>query len=138
MQDRILIDAGPLIALFDADDSHHKKIRSFFTEYKYCFICTLAVFAEVSHFLKFSVETQCDFLEWAIYHGVIVCDINQHDLPRIIELTRKYKDLPMDFADASLVVAAEKTGIREIVSLDEDFDIYRLPGKEKIHNVYKP
>jgi predicted nucleic acid-binding protein len=43
----------------------------------------------------------------------------------------------MDFADATLVVTAEKTGIKEIISLDKDFDIYRLPGKEKIRNVYK-
>ncbi len=34
-------------------------------------------------------------------------------------------------------IAAEKTGIREIISLDKDFDIYRLPGKEMIHNIYK-
>ena len=59
-------------------------------------------------------------------------------MPRIAELTGKYADIPMDFADATLVVAAEKTGIREIISLDKDFDIYRLPGKEQIRNVYKP
>ena len=39
--------------------------------------------------------------------------------------------------DAILVITAEKTGIREIISLDRDFDIYRLPGKEKITNIYK-
>jgi predicted nucleic acid-binding protein len=42
----------------------------------------------------------------------------------------------MDFADATLVITAEKTSIREIISLDRDFDIYRLPGKEHIRNVY--
>jgi predicted nucleic acid-binding protein len=68
--------------------------------------------------------------------GVIISDINQNDMPRIVELTEKYADLPMDFADATLVVTAEKTGIREIISLDRDFDIYRLPGKERIGNVY--
>jgi predicted nucleic acid-binding protein len=57
-------------------------------------------------------------------------------MPRIVELTGKYADLPMDFADATLVVTAEKTGVREIISLDRDFDIYRLPGKELIRNVY--
>jgi predicted nucleic acid-binding protein len=43
----------------------------------------------------------------------------------------------MDYADATLVIAAEKTGIRNIISLDSDFDIYRLPGKERILNIYK-
>jgi len=43
----------------------------------------------------------------------------------------------MDFADATLVITAEKTGIRQIISIDRDFDIYRLPGKEQIQNIYK-
>jgi uncharacterized protein len=56
---------------------------------------------------------------------------------RIVELTDKYSNLPMDFADATLVITAEKTGIRKIISIDRDFDIYRLPGKERIKNIYK-
>jgi len=137
VHDRILIDSGPFIALFDADDYYHKKISAFLLEHQYCFISTLAVMTEVSHMLDFSVKAQHDFYEWAMYKGVIISDINQHDLPRILELTDKYADLPMDFADATLVITAEKTGIRKIISLDKDFDIYRLPGKEKIRNVYK-
>jgi predicted nucleic acid-binding protein len=86
--------------------------------------------------LDFSIKAQRDFYEWVMYKGVIISDINQNDMPRIIELTDKYADLPMDFADATLVISAEKTNIREIISLDKDFDIYRLPGKEKIHNVF--
>ena len=53
------------------------------------------------------------------------------------ELTEKYSTLPMDFADATLVITAEKTGIRKIISIDRDFDMYRLPGKEQIRNLYK-
>ena len=136
MRGRILIDSGPLIALFDADDNYHRKIREFLKDRQYCFISTLAVFTEVSYMLNFSVRAQQDFLEWAAYHGVIISDINQNDLPRIADLTKKYADLPMDFTDATLVITAEKTGIREIISLDKDFNIYRLPGKENIKNVF--
>ncbi|MDR2542262.1 MAG: PIN domain-containing protein [Treponema sp.] len=136
MHDRILIDAGPLIALFDVNDKHHKNVKNFIQANQYRFISTLAVLTEVSHMLDFSVKAQQDFYEWIMCKGVVISDINQHDLPRIIELTGKYADLPMDFADASLIIAAEKTGIREIISLDKDFDIYRILGKEKIKNVY--
>jgi len=87
--------------------------------------------------LDFSSKAQQDFYHWIEYKGIITCDINQNDIPRIAELTDKYSDLPMDFADATLVIAAEKTGIKKIISLDKDFDIYRLPGREKIRNVYK-
>jgi len=138
VHDRILIDTGPLVALFHSGDNHHKKVLDFLAKHEYLFISTLAVFTEVSYFLSANVKAQKDFYEWAMQQGVIICDINQNDLPRIAELTEKYADLPMDFADVTLAVAAEKTGIREIISLDKDFTIYRLPGKEKIRNVYQP
>jgi len=135
--DRILIDSGPLVALFDADDRYHSEVKNFLTKHQYRFISTIAVYTEVSHMLSFSVYAQRNFYEWTNCNGIIISDINQHDMPRIIELTTKYSDLPMDFADATLIISAEKTGIREIISLDKDFDIYRLPGKEQICNVYK-
>ena len=132
----VLIDAGPLIALFDSSERHHQSISAFLKEHPYRYISTIAVFTEVSHMLDFSYGAQRDFYEWIMYKGVIISDINQNDMPRLVELTAKYSDLPMDFADATLVITAEKAGIREIISLDKDFDVYRLPGKEKIHNIY--
>ena len=145
MHGKILIDSGPLIALFDVDDKFHKEVQDFFSKHDFGFISTLAVFTEVSHMLDFSVNAQQDFYQWAMHHGVIISDINQNDMLRLVELTKKYEDLPMDFADATLVITAEKTGIWEIISLDKHFDIYRLSadkslsekktGREKLHNV---
>ena len=137
MLNSILIDAGPLIALFDSSEKHHRGVREFLKKNPYRFVSTIAVFTEVSHMLDFSVDAQKDFYEWVMYRGVIISDINQNDMLRLIELTGKYSDIPMDFADATLVITAEKTGIREIISLDRDFDIYRLPGKEQIRNIYR-
>jgi predicted nucleic acid-binding protein len=131
-----LIDSGPFIALFNSRDKYHKDIYNFLVDHEYRFISTLAVFTEVSHILKRNIQAQLDFYNWVTYRGVILSDINQHDMPRIAELTEKYSDLPMDFADATLVVTSEKTGIKEIISLDRDFDVYRLPGREKIKNVF--
>ena len=136
MHDRILIDTGPLVALFHSHDNNHIMVKNFLIRNKFCFISTLAVFTEVSYFLSVNPNAQQDFFEWVMHKGVIISDINQHDIPRIAELVKKYTDLPMDFADATLVVTAEKTGIKKIISLDKDFEIYRLPGKEKIKNVY--
>jgi len=137
MLNSVLIDAGPLIALFDSSEKHHSRIKAFLKKNPCRYVSTLAVFTEVSHMLDFHAGAQRDFYEWVMYKGVIISDINQNDMPRILELTQKYADLPMDFADATLVITAEKTGIREIISLDKDFAIYRLPGKEKIQNIYK-
>lgn len=133
----ILIDSGPLIALFDKDDKYHKNIVDFIRSKKYKFVSTLAVVTEVTHMLDFSVAVQINFLEWVMKGGLVIHDITQDHFSRIIELTKKYSDRPMDFADATLVIVAETTGIKKIISIDSDFDIYRLPGKEKIENVFQ-
>jgi predicted nucleic acid-binding protein len=132
----ILVDAGPLIALFDRDDKYHEAMKKFIRPRGYKFVTTTAVLTEVTHMLDFNVNVQIDFLSWIMNKGVILRETLPEDIARIIELTRTYQDLPMDFADATLVIAAEKTGIRIIISIDSDFDVYRLPGKVKIKNVF--
>lgn len=137
MPNSVLVDAGPLIALFDKDDRYHLEMMAFVRNGKFRFVTTTAVMTEVSHMLDFSAKAQIHFLEWVMREGVILHEITQHDIGRIMELIQKYKDLPMDFADATLVVAAERTGMRKIISIDSDFDVYRLPGKERIVNIFE-
>jgi len=137
MRNAVLVDAGPLIALFDRDDYFHKKIVDFIKDKGFKFVTTTAVITEVSHMLDFDLRAQLDFFEWVMVEGVILHPIEQDDMARIVELTQKYSDRPMDFADATLVVAAEKRGIRQLLSIDSDFDIYRLPGKVMIENLFK-
>jgi predicted nucleic acid-binding protein len=132
----VLVDAGPLIALFDRDDKYHEAIKDFLSKGQYRFVSTAAVLTEVSYMLNFNAGAQVDFFEWILKKGVVLCEVEHGGIPRIIQLIQKYSDMPMDFADATLVLAAEKTGIRSIISIDSDFDIYRLPGREKIHNIF--
>ena len=138
MLNTILIDAGPLIALFDKDDFFHDHVKRFIRGRHFKFVTTNAVITEVAHILNFSLQTQINFFEWVLREGVLLNDIVQSDIARIIELTRKYSDRPMDYADATLVIAAEKTGIRQIISIDSDFDIYRLSEKRPIKNIFTP
>ena len=58
-------------------------------------------------------------------------------IQRIIDLTEKYNDVPMDLADATLIVAAETLGIREIISIDNGFYVYRTIQKEMITNIFE-
>ena len=136
MLNTILIDTGPLTALFDKDDKHHKKIVEFIKGKRFKFVTTTAVLTEVTHLLDFSVDAQINFLQWVLNNGVLLEEVGITDISRIIELTKKYSDQPMDFADATLVIAAERTGIKKILSIDSDFDIYRLPGKIRIENIF--
>lgn len=136
MLNTILIDTGPLTALFDKDDKYHSKIVEFIKGRRFRFITTTAVLTEVTHLLDFSVDAQINFFQWILNNGVVIEEINISDISRIIELTKKYSDQPMDFADATLVIVAERTGIKKIISIDSDFEIDRLPGKVKIENVF--
>ena len=74
-------------------------------------------------------------LEWIKRGGMAMYTIEAKDVQRIIDLTTKYNDVPMDLVDASLVVAAETLGIRDILTIDSDFYVYRTTEKEVIRNV---
>ena len=136
MLNTVLIDTGPLIALFDRDDKYHTSIVEFIKNTNYRFISTTAVLTETMYMLDFNTAVQLSFLEWIMKEGIIIHEIKQSNIKRIIGLTKKYSDRPMDFADATLVIAAEERGIRQIISIDSDFDIYRLYNKMKIENIF--
>jgi predicted nucleic acid-binding protein len=133
----VLIDSGPLIALFNKHDNYYHKMLDFFRLHRYHFFTTLAVLTEVLHFLSSNIALQINFLTWVMQEGVTFMGILEDDIPRIADLMAKYADRPMDFTDATLIVAAEKTGMREIVSIDSDFDIYRVRDGGVVRNVFE-
>lgn len=134
---RILIDSGPLIALFDASDKYHQTCVDFVKSNPYELLSTLASITEVLHLLDFSRNAQTDFLSWVISGAVTIEDITPKDLIRIKQLIEKYADLPMDFADACLVCIGEKYNIDEVATIDSDFDIYRLNKTKAFKTVLK-
>lgn len=129
-----IVDAGPLIALFDRDDRHHGRAVQFVRDNKTRLISNLPALTEASFVLRFSKEAQRDLLWWSQQ----ALDIDQGtaaDLPRIIALLHQYRDLPAAFADVSLVALAERLNVRRIASFDSDFLVYRLSGKRRFENV---
>lgn len=128
---KVLIDSGPLIALFDSSDKHHNKTIDFIKSNEYPLITTIASITEALHLLDFNRDAQLDLLEWVHRGGVEICNIENTDFGRIRELTNKYKDLPMDFADSCLVFLAEQLNLDTIATIDRDFTIYRISGKGK-------
>lgn len=128
---KILIDSGPLIALFDASDKYHDKVINFIKSNIYPLVTTIASVTETLHLLDFNRNAQIDFMEW-IYRGAVeIHNIENDDFGRIKELTEKYRDLPMDFADSCLVYLAEKLKVNTIATIDRDFTIYRIQGRRK-------
>jgi len=128
---KILIDSGPLIALFDSSDKYHPKVIEFIKSNKLPLVTTIASITETLHLLDFNRNAQIDFLEWVSRGGVEVYNIENSDFDRLKVLTEKYRDLPMDFADSCLVYLAETLGLDTIATIDRDFSIYRINGKKK-------
>lgn len=132
---KILIDSGPLIALFDSSDKHHFKAIEFIKNNKLPLITTIASITEALHLLDFNRNAQIDFLEWVSRGGVEIQNIENPDFQRLKSLTEKNRDLPMDFADSCLVLLAEKLGLNTIATIDRDFTIYRIKGKKKFKTI---
>ena len=127
---KILIDSGPLIALFDRDDSYHQASVEFIKNNHSELVTTIASITETLHLLDFSRNAQVDFLNWINAGAITIEPITAEDFQRVRELITKYADLPMDFADACLVFLGDKLNINQIATVDRDFDVYRLKGKK--------
>ena len=98
-------------------------------------ITNVPVLTAAAYLLRFSVEAQRDFLLWT-HRALEIDDGTPADLPRIAALLEKYRDVPADFADVSLVAMAERRRLSCIASLDKDFAIYRAFGKQAFENVF--
>lgn len=131
-----LIDAGPLIGLFDRSDKYHFKVLRFIEDFKGYLWTTWPVATEVSHMLDFSTKVQLAFLRWIDRGGLQLFNLEEKHLHRIIELSEKFSDVPMDLADASLIVAAESKGLTEIASIDSGFYVYRDIRNRYLQNVF--
>jgi predicted nucleic acid-binding protein len=122
----ILVDAGPLVALLHRDDKNHdlcvKTLRSF----REPLATAWPVVTEAMYLLGFSWRAQDALWEMIDSGGLGLVALDAGDAPRMRDLMRKYRDLPMDVADAALVRIAERQGIRRIFTIDRrDFAVYR-------------
>lgn len=129
----IVVDSGPLIALFDGSDQYHQAAVQFLERNRLPLITNLPVIIEVVYVLDFSGEAQRDFLSWAP-PALTIDSHTAEDLPRIRAILEKYADLPADFADASLVALCERLKVWDVASVDSDFTVYRGRDKRRFNN----
>jgi|SRR5689334_20592150 len=122
----ILVDTGPLVALIHQDDNQHHTCKETFISLNEPLGTVWPVLTEAMCLLNFSWDAQ-DALWGMIEAGAVeILPLGSDDLGRIRDLMRKYRDLPMDLADAALVRIAERERLRRVFTLDRrDFQIYR-------------
>lgn len=133
-----LVDAGPLIALFDKNDKYHNSVIKFLKKFDGQLITSWPVITEVIHLLSFNINVQIDFLEWLKREAIKIINLENIHLERIIQLSKKYSDVPMDLADSSLIVIAELTNITDIITIDSDYYIYKTKNKKSLNNLLLP
>lgn len=137
----ILADTGFWLALANRRDAHHARAKAALAKHRGPFVTTWPVMTETCHLLvtRLGAPAQLAFIRSGALGAFSVFALDRTHLPRIEVLMEKYRDLPMDLADASLVLLAEETGSGDILSTDtRDFGAYRWKNRKPFRNLLLP
>jgi predicted nucleic acid-binding protein len=128
-----LTDAGPLIAIIDADEPDHEACVSALDGLELPLVTTWPAFTEAMYLLAKVGGIEGQRALWRLVHTdrLIIANLSAKAVDRSARLMDQYADTPMDLADATLVALAEERGDRRIFALDSDFHIYRLHGRSR-------
>lgn len=129
MRPRALIDTGAVLALLDPNDPWHGACAASLREMELPLFTTAAVLTETLHFLGHGHHM---IQGWRFFRSgtVALRSAIDDDLVELERLMIKYADTPMDFADATLVRLAEREGLTTILTVDRDFEVYRIGGRK--------
>jgi predicted nucleic acid-binding protein len=132
MADRALIDTGAMLALLDPNDVWHQLCVEASRQVRYPLLTSEAVLTELFYLVGSSrVETE---RAWRLVRSgaISLATIDESELGSLHALMSKYRDRPMDFADATLVHLAEREELSTILTTDHsDFSIYRIHGRKR-------
>jgi len=133
-----MADTGFWVALANKKDKHHVHAIKCLTLFDEVLITTWPVMTEACHLLlhRIGQHAQQSFIENYAAGTFEVFQMTNEHAPRIATLMKKYADLPMDLADASLVILAEHLGHGRIFSTDSrDFHTYRWKNNKPFENL---
>ena len=123
----ILVDTGPLVALFDPADGDHDRCVKQLMVIEEPLCTTIPVLTEAFHLLNPGSIGSQRLMDFIAGGGLGVRYLDAAGLNRAFALMVRYADHPMDLADASLVVLAEALKFRKVFTLDRnDFTTYRI------------
>ena len=129
-----LIDTGPLVALFDPKDADHAGCHEVLRDIEGTLYTTEAVLTETFHMLDPASRAAAGIKQFVLDGYLRLLALDQPRLVRCFEYMAQYQDLPMDFADATLVASAEALDTRRIFTLDfADFGVYRLRRGHRLY-----
>jgi len=129
---QVIVDTGPLVALIDARDGHHQWTVAQWGEIEPPLLTCESVVSEACFLLDQTRAGSGAVLEMLLRKAIkLDFHLDEH-LKEVRALQRKYADVPMSVADASLVRMAEQLSRSAILTLDGDFQVYRKHGRSVI------
>ncbi len=133
----MLIDTGPILAMVDESDEHHDRCREALLGLRLPLTTTLPVLTEAMHLLGRRLGWRGQEALWSLIdrQDLVIHPVDLLTLTRCAELMERYRNLPMDFADASLVAVAESLRSPVIFTLDRHFTVYRTRSGRSIKTV---
>ena len=137
----ILADTGFWLALANRGDAHHARAKAALAKHRGPYATTWPVMTETCHLLatRLGVDAELAFMRSAVAGAFTIFALDRAHLVRAEALMQKYRSLPMDLADASLVILAEESGTGDIFSTDaRDFGAYRWKHRKPFKNLLLP
>jgi uncharacterized protein len=134
----IAVDTGFIFALVDQTDPWHERAKALTATAEEGWITTWPVVTEACHLLskRLGAMFAIYLMEDVLSGGLVVWPIPPAQIGRALDLMLKYVSLPMDLADASLVLLAEHLGHGRILSTDmRDFGAYRWKNRKPFQNL---
>jgi len=125
------MDTGPWVALIDRSEERHRECIEWLKDFKDNILSSEAILTEVLYLLNFSQRAQSAAIDFVLNGAILLVPSSLESLKRTKRLMEKYKDIPMDYADATLVSIAEDFSITYVVTFDvKDFGIYRRSSRQ--------
>jgi hypothetical protein len=126
----LLLDTGGLLCLLDRSQKQHEACARFFAEWERPVLGTEAVLTEATHLLGGVRGGREACLDFFLCGAALLVPTTRSSLRRSRELVRRYSELPMDYADATIVALAEELGTNLVFTTDRrDFAVYRIRGR---------
>lgn len=131
MAAELLLDTGAFVALVDRSEERHADCVGSLEQWSGPIVTTEAVLTETLYLVGSSWEAQRVCLEFFLRGAFLLIPSSMESLKRVASLMQKYRNLPMDFADATLAVLGEELSTDQVFTLDRrGFSVYRLHGRK--------
>jgi len=123
----LLLDTGAFVALVDRSERRHADCVAVLEQWRGAIVTSEAVLTETLHLLGPNWNSQKVGLEFVLRGAFLLVPPSPASLKRVSELMEKYRNVPMDYADATLVALGEELGSDRVFTLDRrGFSAYRL------------